>query len=463
MCSVLPLINSVSTASRRITLGRCVTMAPLLRFTPVAGLACVLAAGKKDLIDLPILNEDELDEQFVRGSGPGGQATNKTSNCVVLKHIPSGIVVKCHQTRSVETNRKRAREIMRGKVDIACKGEDRKKHVLTTSSKPVDTLQHREPLKETKENKPEMNRDSSCKAQPTLHSLWSPSKPRSPLSENSSCVFQEGNSSEKPHTDTSKPKKDRATEIHSEVLKSNEQHKSARACLLLSGSQEQTNTEKPQDKEPISQTAPGPAPQNKANGTKTQKGVGHKARVKKTENKISQNRKVTDYYPIRRSSRKTKAELKDEQQKHIDDLIKNGVEEGMQVRHIDDKGRGVFATRCFTKGEFVVEYNGDLLNIDSAKKREAEYALDPATGCYMYYFQYHSKTYCVDATRETTRLGRLLNHSKTGNCQTRLHGIDGKPHLILVASRDIDAEEELLYDYGDRSKASLTAHPWLKY
>lgn len=40
------------------------------------------------------LSEAELEEQFVRGDGPGGQATNKTNNCVVLKHIPSGIVVK---------------------------------------------------------------------------------------------------------------------------------------------------------------------------------------------------------------------------------------------------------------------------------------------------------------------------------------------------------------------------------
>lgn len=59
-----------------------------------AGFPSVLMAGKKDLMDLHVLNEDELEEQFVRGSGPGGQATNKTSNCVVLKHVPSGIVVK---------------------------------------------------------------------------------------------------------------------------------------------------------------------------------------------------------------------------------------------------------------------------------------------------------------------------------------------------------------------------------
>ncbi|MFT7805107.1 putative peptide chain release factor C12orf65 homolog, mitochondrial [Arapaima gigas] len=81
-------------------------------------------AGKKDNLHLDDLNEEELEEQFVRGTGPGGQATNKTSNCVVLKHIPSGIVVKCHQTRSMETNRKRAREIMKEKLDIFYKGDD---------------------------------------------------------------------------------------------------------------------------------------------------------------------------------------------------------------------------------------------------------------------------------------------------------------------------------------------------
>ncbi|KAM9737224.1 LOW QUALITY PROTEIN: uncharacterized protein ACNS7B_012975 [Menidia menidia] len=171
----------------------------------------------------------------------------------------------------------------------------------------------------------------------------------------------------------------------------------------------------------------------------------------RTENKAPQNRKVTDYFPIRRSNRKTKTELKSEEHKHLDDLINNGTEEGMEVKHIEGKGRGVFAIKGFKKGEYVVEYHGDLLDLSQAKMREAEYAEDPQTGCYMYYFQYQSKTYCVDGTKETGRLGRLINHSKNGNCQTRLHPIDGAPHLILVASRDIEAEEELLYDYGDRS------------
>ncbi|XP_042661032.1 N-lysine methyltransferase KMT5A isoform X2 [Tyto alba] len=175
------------------------------------------------------------------------------------------------------------------------------------------------------------------------------------------------------------------------------------------------------------------------------------------------NRKVTDYYPVRRSSRKSKSELETEERRKIDELITSGKEEGMKIDYIDGKGRGVIATKHFNRGEFVVEYHGDLIEITDARKREAVYAQDPSTGCYMYYFQYLSKTYCVDATKETNRLGRLINHSKCGNCQTKLHDIDGVPHLILIASRDIKAGEELLYDYGDRSKASIEAHPWLKH
>nr|XP_004668506.2 mitochondrial translation release factor in rescue [Jaculus jaculus]XP_044988805.1 mitochondrial translation release factor in rescue [Jaculus jaculus] len=83
----------------------------------------VQIAGKKDFPALLPLNENELEEQSVKGHGPGGQATNKTNNCVVLKHVPSGIVVKCHQTRSVNQNRKLARKILQEKVDVFYNGE----------------------------------------------------------------------------------------------------------------------------------------------------------------------------------------------------------------------------------------------------------------------------------------------------------------------------------------------------
>lgn len=70
-----------------------------------------------DYSNVPKLDEADLEEQFIRGSGPGGQATNKTNNAVLLKHKPTGLVVKCHETRSQWDNKKRAREILVTKLD----------------------------------------------------------------------------------------------------------------------------------------------------------------------------------------------------------------------------------------------------------------------------------------------------------------------------------------------------------
>jgi peptide chain release factor len=73
---------------------------------------------------VPILNEDDLDEQFVRGSGPGGQAVAKTNNAVVLTHKPTGIVVKSHETRSLQQNRKAARGVLLAKLDRFLNGDE---------------------------------------------------------------------------------------------------------------------------------------------------------------------------------------------------------------------------------------------------------------------------------------------------------------------------------------------------
>jgi protein subunit release factor B len=53
--------------------------------------------------------EGDLLEKFVRGSGAGGQKINKTSNCVFLKHLPTGVCIKCQMDRSREMNRFLAR------------------------------------------------------------------------------------------------------------------------------------------------------------------------------------------------------------------------------------------------------------------------------------------------------------------------------------------------------------------
>lgn len=55
------------------------------------------------------VSEEDLLEKFVRGSGAGGQKINKTSNCVFLKHLPTGVAIKCQMDRSREMNRFLAR------------------------------------------------------------------------------------------------------------------------------------------------------------------------------------------------------------------------------------------------------------------------------------------------------------------------------------------------------------------
>jgi len=55
------------------------------------------------------ISEGDLLEKFVRGSGAGGQKINKTSNCVFLKHLPTGVCIKCQMDRSREMNRFLAR------------------------------------------------------------------------------------------------------------------------------------------------------------------------------------------------------------------------------------------------------------------------------------------------------------------------------------------------------------------
>ena len=58
------------------------------------------------------LYEEDLEETFILGGGPGGQKTNKTSSVVRLSHAKSGLQVKCGETRSREDNRWLARRML---------------------------------------------------------------------------------------------------------------------------------------------------------------------------------------------------------------------------------------------------------------------------------------------------------------------------------------------------------------
>lgn len=61
-------------------------------------------------------------------------------------------------------------------------------------------------------------------------------------------------------------------------------------------------------------------------------------------------------------------------------------------------------------------------------------------------------------------MGRLVNHSRLlPNLKARaLLDEAGEPRVVLFAARDIQAGEELMFDYGDNDPASIEAHPWLR-
>ena len=63
------------------------------------------------------VSESDFRETFIRSSGPGGQKVNKTSSCVQLLHVPTGLAVKCQQERSQALNRFLARRLLLDRIE----------------------------------------------------------------------------------------------------------------------------------------------------------------------------------------------------------------------------------------------------------------------------------------------------------------------------------------------------------
>eukprot|EP00126_Sphaerothecum_destruens_P009052 Sdes_comp20416_c0_seq5m14466 len=180
--------------------------------------------------------------------------------------------------------------------------------------------------------------------------------------------------------------------------------------------------------------------------------------------KISQDsqKSMKDFFQVRRSERKCLSELKKSQLDSIQkSILTANYQPNLAIVHVENKGKGVIAKRIFQKGDFVCEYGGELIDKLEAQHREEKYGLQPEIGCYMYYFTFQNKTFCVDATL-TNDIGRFINHSiKQKNLSTKIIVVDQKPRLCFFADQLITPGDELGYDYGDRSRSSVEAHPWL--
>ncbi|XP_035989894.1 N-lysine methyltransferase KMT5A-A-like, partial [Fundulus heteroclitus] len=126
----------------------------------------------------------------------------------------------------------------------------------------------------------------------------------------------------------------------------------------------------------------------------------------------------------------------------------------LEVKFINHyKGRGVFATTPFKKGDFVVEYRGELINYEESQRRRRLY--HSACAVFMFDFLWQERWWCIDASREDNSLGRLVNDDhKNPSCTMKKILVDGKPHLCLFAVKDINPGEEITYNYGG------TDWPW---
>src|SRR5512147_3018244 len=69
------------------------------------------------------IRDEDLEEQFVRSGGKGGQNVNKVATCVVLVHTPTGTTVKCQRERSQALNRYHARVLLADKIERAVLGK----------------------------------------------------------------------------------------------------------------------------------------------------------------------------------------------------------------------------------------------------------------------------------------------------------------------------------------------------
>lgn len=115
---------------------------------------------------LKIFHQDII-EQFVRGSGSGGQKVNKTSSTVVLKHLPTGIHVRCQQYREQSKNRMQAYKLLILKIEDRIKGQQserarkifklikqKRKRSKRAQEKVLQAKKHRSEIKATRKKPP---------------------------------------------------------------------------------------------------------------------------------------------------------------------------------------------------------------------------------------------------------------------------------------------------------------------
>ena len=111
------------------------------------------------------IHEEDLVENFILGSGKGGQNKQKTSSCVYLKHLPTGVEIKCQSSRSRDDNRYLARRALCDKIEeeifrvktkkiaeIEKKRRQKRKRSKRAQEKILQQKKRRKEIKQTRES-----------------------------------------------------------------------------------------------------------------------------------------------------------------------------------------------------------------------------------------------------------------------------------------------------------------------
>jgi protein subunit release factor B len=112
----------------------------------------------RDKLDSLEIYEKDIQEKFICSGGKGGQNVNKVATCVYLKHVPTGIEVKCQRERTQGLNRYRARELLYKKIE---------RFVMNEKSEEVKRIEklRRQKRKRSKRAKDKMLDDKHKQAQ----------------------------------------------------------------------------------------------------------------------------------------------------------------------------------------------------------------------------------------------------------------------------------------------------------